>query len=225
VLVCQPELKTLLARLPGVAHVAAPQETVVRYDLQAALMEVPRLVRTDLGSIPPAPYLRADDTKRAAWREKLAALPARRKVGLVWAGRPTHENDANRSMRLADFAPLAGLEQVAWVSLQKGAAAEQLKTAPPGLVVHDWTRDLNDFADTAALVSELDLVIAVDTAVCHLAGALGKPVWTLLPTVPDWRWLVDRSDSPWYPSMRLFRQPTPGDWESVMREVRAGLAG
>lgn len=222
VLVCQPELKSLMTGLPGVAHLAAGNDRVVRFDLSAPLMSVPRLLRTGLQSIPSqVPYLHADESKRAMWRERFSAHTGTRKIGLVWAGRPTHLNDANRSIKLTDFLPLAALQGVTWFSLQKGPAAEQLKSPPFPMV--DLANELQDFSDTAAAIAELDLVISVDTAVVHLAGALGKPVWNLLPHVPDWRWLLHRDDSPWYPTMRLFRQLTPGDWGKVMQAVSGAL--
>ena len=138
------------------------------------------------------------------------------KVGLAWAGSPTHKSDRNRSMKLSDLAPLGQVPGVRFFSLQKGAAAADAKTPPAGMKFVDWTEELKDFADTAALIANLDLVIAADTAVVHLAGAMGKPVWTLLPFVSDWRWLLEREDSPWYPTMRLLRQARVGDWESVI---------
>ena len=126
-------------------------------------------------------------------------------------------------MSLSQFAPLAQVPGVAFISLQKGKSAEQAQTLPPGMRLLDWTAELNDFADTAALIEALDLVISVDTAVAHLAGALGKPVWLLNRFDTCWRWLLDRSDSPWYPTMRLFRQPQPGAWAPVIAEVREQL--
>jgi hypothetical protein len=121
------------------------------------------------------------------------------------------------------LAPLSQLPGVCFFSLQKGEAVAEAKTPPPGMELIDWTDELNDFADTAALVAGLDLVIGVDSATIHLAGALGKPVWTLLPFSPDWRWLLDRKDSPWYPSMRLFRQKSRGDWDDVIARVAEAL--
>ncbi len=145
------------------------------------------------------------------------------KVGLVWAGSSTHKNDRNRSMKLAHLITLGQISGVRLFSLQKGDAAIQAKNPPAGVELVDWTDELKDFADTAALIANLDLIIAVDTSLAHLAGAMGKPVWMLLPFVPDWRWLLEREDSPWYPSMRLFRQPCRGDWESVIRRMAEEL--
>jgi hypothetical protein len=175
------------------------------------------------------PYLDADATQIAQWRRRLGNLPGL-KVGLAWAGgfRPglpiAHEMDRRRSLTLAHFAGFAGMTGVSLVSLQKDAPATQTKSPPAGLVVHDWTDELGDFADTAALVEALDLVISVDTSVAHLAGALGKPVWLLNRFDTDWRWLLDRDDSPWYPTLRQFRQPGPGEWEPVLSRVHDALA-
>ena len=146
------------------------------------------------------------------------------KVGLVWAGSPIHKNNRNRSLELTVLAPLLAMDGVAFFSLQKGEpAAEISANGFEGRVV-DLGPDLKDFADTAAVISCLDLVISIDTAVAHLAGALGKPVWTLISFVPDWRWLLERCDTPWYPTMRLYRQPAIGDWEAVIEKVTADLS-
>jgi ADP-heptose:LPS heptosyltransferase len=141
----------------------------------------------------------------------------------VWAGNPAHARDHDRSLLLSAFAPLAGLRNVRVFSLQKGDRAAEARTPPPGMNLFDFTPELNDFADTAALVSNLDLVVASDTAVAHLAGAMGKPVWLLLPFAPDWRWMLNRTDSPWYPTMRLFRQRRWGDWSEPIEQIVATL--
>ena len=169
------------------------------------------------------PYLRADAEDAERWKQRLADGSGVLNVGLGWAGSPTHKNDRNRSMKLARLAPLARVPGVRFFSLQKGPAAAEAKTPPPGMELVDWSEELRDFADSAALVANLDLVISVDTAVVHLAGAMGKPVWTLLAFVPDWRWLLKREDSPWYPSMRLFRQGSLGDWDGVVARVVEAL--
>jgi ADP-heptose:LPS heptosyltransferase len=169
------------------------------------------------------PYLFPEPARSEFWQNRLAALPPALKVGLVWAGSSRHKNDRNRSMNPTDLAPLRHLPSVRLFSLQKGDAAVQARTLPARMELVDWTHELTDLAETAALISNLDLVISVDTAVAHLAGAMGKPVWLLLPFAPDWRWLLDREDSPWYPSMRLFRQPAWGDWASVVARVTDAL--
>ncbi|RFU43713.1 tetratricopeptide repeat protein [Paraburkholderia sp. DHOC27] len=192
-----------------------------RYDFWVPLMSVPSCVGTELSTIPAdVPYVSADASKIDAWRVRVdEAAGTRLKVGLVWAGSPTFGNDRYRSMSFADLAPLGEAEDIAWFSLQKGPAQAQLADAPVGFQPFDFTANLTDFTETAALVMNLDLVIAVDTGVAHLSGALGKPVWVLLPFNSDWRWLEHRSDSPWYPTMRLFRQSTLGDWAPVMANV------
>ncbi len=144
-------------------------------------------------------------------------------VGLVWAGKPEYTNDKKRSMPLSLFIPLLRSPGVTWFSLQKGRAADEIGLLPSELRPVDFTGALFDFEETAAFIENLDLVISVDTAVAHLAGALGKPVWTLLPFIPDWRWLLQREDSPWYPTMRLFRQSTIGDWGAVLNRVQREL--
>jgi hypothetical protein len=169
------------------------------------------------------PYLYPDTDDAKNWQRRLADHSPAMKVGLAWAGNPKHPNDRNRSMTLANFAPLGRILGVRFFSLQKGAPADQAKAPPAGMELVDWTSDLKDFADTAALIANLDLVIAVDTSVVHLAGAMGKPVWTLLPLVPDWRWILGGEQNPWYPTMRLFRQPAWGDWDSVAARVADAL--
>jgi hypothetical protein len=163
------------------------------------------------------PYLRADEAARAVWRER---LPAGFRVGLVWAGKSEHTNDHNRSIAFDRLLPLLRVPGVNFINLQIGTPLPQHE----GVVLHDLTADITDFADTAALVAELDLVIAVDTAVAHLAGAIGSRVWTLLPFSPDWRWGTAGEETPWYPTMRLFRQRTIGDWDEVIARVAAELS-
>ena len=142
-------------------------------------------------------------------------------IGIAWAGRPTHKNDANRSILPSFLKPLFELQGIDWVSLQIDERHDD--AIDLGLPIKDLRPKIDDFADTAATIVELDLVITVDTAVAHLAGGLGKDVWVMLPFVPDWRWLLDREDNPWYPSARLFRQQSPGDWDPVIRRVAKAL--
>lgn len=222
VLEVPPELKTLLGAMPGAMTVVAEGEPLPPFQWHCPLMSLPLAFGTELASIPAdIPYLAADPAKQAAWQARLPAGSL--KVGLAWAGRPQHKRDRWRSLALARLAPLGAVPGVAFVSLQKGPAAAEARTPPAGLALDDPTADLVDFADTAALVAALDLVIAVDTSVAHLAGALGKPVWVLLPEMPDWRWLLGRADSPWYPTARLFRQPSRGAWEPVVQVVADAL--
>ncbi len=231
VLEVQPPLLRLLSQLPGIMDIVACGEKLPAFDLHCPLMSLPRAVGTTLDTIPAAtPYLRADPALAAGWRARLAGLDGLR-VGLVWAGgqRSNHPElaavDRRRSMSLDTLAPLGDATGVSFISLQKGEPAAQASTPPRGMALHDFTADLHDFADTAALIDALDLVISVDTAVAHLAGALGKPVWLLNRFDTEWRWLLNRDDSPWYPQLRQFRQPTPGDWFTVIREVREALQG
>ncbi|CAO3382935.1 tetratricopeptide repeat protein [Azospirillum argentinense] len=226
----QPLLKRLLANTPGVTAVHGMDEEPPACDLCAPLLSLPRLVGTRLDSIPAAmPYLRASAADRPAWRERLAG-ERRLKVGLVWAGEPrkgdfkANSVDRRRSLTLAALAPLAGVQGVVFYSLQIGEAGAQAKAPPPGMEVVDWTGHIRDFADTAAFIDELDLVVTVDTSVCHLAGGLGKPVWVLSRFDACWRWLGHREDSPWYPTMRLFHQEEPGVWEPAIARLAGALA-
>jgi tetratricopeptide (TPR) repeat protein len=212
----KPSIVRLAKQLPSVNEVIASGDPLPACEWQCPLMSLPLAFKTSLASIPTqAPYLRAPDEARQK-AAKIEFRDASFRVGFVWRGNPEYPDDALRSMALSTFAPLLGVEGVQFCSLQFGAA-EQLCELNAGIV--DLTSGIVDFADTAAIVERLDLVISVDTAVAHLAGALAKPVWTLLPFTPDWRWMLDHEDSPWYPTMRLFRQPSPGDWTAVIERV------
>jgi hypothetical protein len=189
-------------------------------DFHAPLLSLPLACGTTLATVPAeVPYLAADPALAKIWRERFAARPGRR-VGLAWAGRPSHPRDRERSLAPGQLAPLGEVPGVAFVSLQLRRDGMAL----PQFAIDDAAAGFGDFADTAAAIAALDLVIAVDTAVAHLAGALGRPVWVLLPHVPDWRWLMARADSPWYPTARLFRQARPGEWAPVLAAVKAALA-
>jgi Flp pilus assembly protein TadD len=221
---CPPKLVRLFSSLQGVSTVIARGESLPPFDLHCPLMSLPGLFGTEIKTVPgTVSYLSAEAAETARWRARFAAEPPAFRVGLVWAGQSTHQKDRHRSLSLAAFAVLGELHGVRFYSLQVGEASAQAKSPPPGMTLIDWTDDLNDFADTAALISQLDLVITVDTAVCHLAGALGKPVWILIAFQPDWRWLLDREDSPWYPTARLFRQPTPENWRPPLARIRTEL--
>lgn len=217
------ELASLFERsMPGVQLITGTVKQM-RYHYYIPLMSLPLAFGTLVQTVPAnVPYLRADPQAIEMWRKRLADIPGL-KVGLVWAGSPTHPNDRNRSMRLNEFLPLKSVPDIKFVSLQKGAAAAQLAQVPEMEVI-DWADELKTFDDTAALISALDLVITVDTSVAHLAGALGAPVWTLLAIAPDFRWMLDREDSPWYPTMRLFRQDKKDDWDPVIARVKDELA-
>ncbi len=225
----QGALKTLAAGIPGIAGVFARGDDLPPYDIALPLLHLPWAFDTRIETIPATvPYLRADLARAAQFRRRMQALPGL-KIGLVWSGDPRPYSqvqssmDRRRSLTLAALAPLAGVPGVVFVSLQKGAAAAQAATPPDGMVLHDWTSELEDFAATAALMTALDLVISVDTAPAHLAGALGRPVWLLNRYDTDFRWLVGRDDSPWYPTLRQFRQTEPGAWDGVVRHVAAAL--
>jgi ADP-heptose:LPS heptosyltransferase len=183
-------------------------------------MSLPGIFDSNLQTIPAeVPYLFPEPSLVQRWRDRLAAQPPGLKVGLAWAGSADHPLDRQRSISLNALSDLARIQGVQFYSLQKGAPARQIESPPPGMQIVDWTAELTDFADTAALVSNLDLVISVDSAVAHLTGALGIPAWVLVQFVPDWRWLLDRSDSPWYPSITLFRQSARGDWSRPIRQL------
>lgn len=193
------------------------------HDYIARLLSLPRLCGTrSLADVPAGvPYLVAPDQSREFWRQRLNALPASLKIGLAWAGSPSHPDDRNRSCTLAALTPLFDIPNIAWVNLQLGPGRAQLQAMQAPIL--DWGDDLTDYAETAGLMAELDLVITVDTSVAHAAGAIGRPVWVMLPYIPDFRWLLHRTDSPWYPTARLFRQPTNGDWAAVVSAMRAAL--
>jgi len=205
-----------LARTVGGASLLVETGTALpQFDAHLPLMSLPLIFGTTERTIPAeVPYLFVDPRRVAAWSARLAT-DRRLRIGLAWAGSPKHNNDRNRSCPLAALSRLAGVFGVSWHSLQKGDAADRCSAAPEGMNLIDHSNDLNDFADTAALIANLDLVISVDTSVAHLAGAIGKPVWIMLPAAPDWRWMLARGDSPWYPSARLFRQAAAGEWASV----------
>jgi hypothetical protein len=193
------------------------------FDLHCELMGLPAVLGLQPSDLPgPIPYLLPDPDRLAKWRARLAEL-RRPVVALTWAGRPTHPNDANRSLSLATLAPLA-MPGVSFVAIQKGRAAAQAASPPAGMTLLSLDAEIRDFDDTAAILCVADLLISVDSSPVHLAGALGRPAWVMLPFVPDWRWLLDRSDTPWYPHHTLFRQQRRGDWPSAIAAVASRLA-
>jgi tetratricopeptide (TPR) repeat protein len=195
-----------------------------KLDFQCAMLSLPRIFRTILGSIPShTPYLLTDEAQTEIWKQRIEARGNAIKVGLAWAGNPRHENDRRRSIGLERLAPLASVRNVTFYSLQLRPAEAGPLVAPQGMKLIDLTKEISDLTDTAALIANLDLVLSVDSAMAHLTGALGKPVWVLVPFAPDWRWMMERTDSPWYPTMRLYRQPRLGDWETPMKAVVADL--
>ncbi len=212
ILICPPPLRRLLSGMAGVT-VIPDTDPLTPYDAWIDLMTLPHVLGTTLETIPAAAgYLRADAGLAASWRDR---LPAGLKVGIALAGNPLHRNDRRRSIPPEQARTLLDATGVSFVALQPGSAA--------GLDLPDLTPALTDHAQTAALIDTLDLVISVDTSVAHLAGAMGKPAWVLLAAAPDWRWMLDRADSPWYDSVRLFRQTTPGDWDGVLDHVKQAL--
>jgi Flp pilus assembly protein TadD len=218
-------LLALLSSVAGIDRLVDDAGPLPETDVHAPLLSLPLLFGTTLETIPAnVPYLAAAD-RIERWRQRLGSLPGR-KVGVAWQGNPRHPWDGHRSAPLAALAPLARLPGLTLVSLQKGPGAEQLRESE--LPVHDlgeeFDRGDGAFLDTAAVMKCLDLVVTVDTAVAHLAGGLGVPVWTALAAVADWRWLVGRERTPWYPTMRLFRQPAPGDWPAVFARMAQELS-
>ncbi|HEX3503014.1 MAG TPA: tetratricopeptide repeat protein [Xanthobacteraceae bacterium] len=232
ILEVQPQLKALLSHISGASLVLARGETLPPFDRHCPLMSLPLAFRTDRDTIPAnVPYIATDPVRVAHWAARLSHSTGKPKIGLVWAGEARKHNpdanaiDARRSMTLAHFAPLRELTGVQFVSLQKGAPATQALHPPDGLSLLDPTSELVGFEDTAGLIATLDLVISVDTAVAHLAGALGKPVWILSRFDGCWRWLDGREDSPWYPTAHLFHQKAPGGWGEVVGRVLGQLSG
>ncbi len=229
ILACPRALARIFQSVAGTDCVIEEGETVPKHDCRAPLMSLPLIFNTKLDTIPAqVPYLSPRPEDVARWAEKLKPF-AGIKVGLVWAGEPRimlaelNAVDRRRSMSLEQFAPLAGVPDAHFFSLQKGEPAKQAINPPEGLTLIDFMDEATDFADTAALIANLDLVIGVDTSVIHMAGALAKPTWVLSRFDGCWRWLLDRDDSPWYPTLRLFRQTRTGAWENVVQNVRSAL--
>jgi hypothetical protein len=219
----EPALKDLFAGLAGIASVHARGEPVPAYELHCPLGSLPLALKTQSAGIPAEiPYLSADEARIAKWRPAIEALPGKR-VALAWAGNPAHANDRHRSIGLNLLAPLLAMEGVSFVSLQRELRAGDDDILARHPSVKNIGGELADMADSAAVLSLCDLLICVDTAVAHLAGALGRAPWVLLPLSPDWRWTLRGDKSPWYPQARLFRQPALGDWASVVAQVRDAL--
>lgn len=217
----RPPLKQMISRVKGVSWTFLRGDERPKYHYHASIMDLPRLMNTKLSNIPAKiPYMKPPPRLVEVWKEKLASDASKLKVGLCWFGRPTHDEDARRSMPAEMLLPLGQLkDRISFYSLQRQAPESALAKIREPLGLIDHTSRLNDFADTAALMMNLDLVISVDTSICHLAGAIGQPVWTLLNRAGEWRWLLDRDDSPWYPTMRLLRQKDASGWVSLMKRV------
>lgn len=228
VLEVQPALKPLLSPLRGVQAVIEIGGPRPPYDMHRALLSMPYVLKTLPATIPSrVPYLSAEPKRVEAWRARLDRAGGGLRVGIAWQGNPGTKLDLGRSPPLRMFAPLAGIPGVRLVSLQKGAGVDQLEALPSGMSVQVLGDDFDGdgaFLDTAAVMESLDLVVTSDTAVAHLAGALGRPVWVALKTVPDWRWMLSREDSPWYPTMRLFRQHERDAWQEVFGRIAHELA-
>ena len=225
---CQRALRQLLARTPGMDQLIAPPDEPPAFDVQAPLLSLPGILKTTLETVPASvPYIFASPELVEQWRERLRPIPGI-KIGIAWQGNPEYRRDRSRSIALSCFEPLARLEGVRLFSLQKGAGLQQLRDLSGAWPIEDLGSRLDEasgpFMDTAAVMKNLDLVIAPNTALAHLAGALGVALWVALPLVPDWRWLMDRDDSPWYPTARLFRQTAPGDWVGVFHRMARELA-
>jgi Tfp pilus assembly protein PilF len=226
ILGCSAEMGPLLSTIPGVKQYCHRWNDVPGHAAHCRLSSLPYLFRTQMDTIPlRIPYLKADPARIAHWRGRLDAMlpPGLKRIGLAWTGRPTHPNDRRRSMPLSMLAPVAQAGPAAFISLQKPLPvrdAESMRLFPH---MTDLSSELTDFGETAALIENLDLVVTVDTSMGHLAGALGRPVWILIPKAADWRWMLDREDSPWYPSARLFRQQKPGAWDEPLARLSAAL--
>lgn len=220
ILVVQPEVHTLASRLEGVHTLVASGAPLPPFDLHTPLLGVPAALGMRLADIPAAiPYLSPNKERQLHWQERLSAHD-RYRVALVWAGRPTHGNDANRSLALQALAPLLALPGIAFFALQKGPAAAQAHALPQHLQPQVLDEEIHDFEDTAAILACMDELVTVDTSVAHLAGALGCRTRVLLPQVPDWRWLLDRNDSPWYPQATLYRQTRRGVWSDPIAQIK-----
>jgi len=221
----QPALKSLLSGLPGVSAVFAKGEQLPSFDFHCPLLSLPHACRTTLATIPPPGAPLTVSADRATYWQRRLPSGSRPRVGLMWSGNPHHVSDRNRSMSLEDLRPLLAQGGVDFFSLQKDYRSEEERQRAMSLGVNDLSAEIADFDSTAALVAQLDLVISVDTSMTHLAGALDRPVWLLLMFCPDWRWLLHRTDSPWYPRTRLFRQERPGDWAKPVETIEALLGG
>jgi hypothetical protein len=226
ILGCSPELLPVLSRVEGVGTATSLWDQIPEHTAHVRLTSMGYVFNTRRETIPlTVPYLHADAVKVTDWGERLVGIlrPIKPRIGLVWSGRPTHPNNLKRSLKLEQLLPLAEAGNAAWVSLQKPfPEADDLAGVPFGMT--DLSAELTDFSETAAVIANLDLVITVDTSIAHLAGAMGKRVWVLIYKAPDWRWGLKGSQTPWYPTMKLFRQDTPGDMAPVIKDVAEQLA-
>ena len=216
---CEPELVNLLKSMPGIDRLIPRGETLPEFDVHAPLLSLPGIFETELDTIPAdVPYLWPAESLLRQWQQTLPGTGFL-KVGVVWQGSPQHRRDRWRSIPLEHFSRLAALSGVQLYSIQVGAGREQIKAFSAADRLVDLADQIHDFHDTAAILRNLDLLISCDSAPAHLAGAMGRPVWVALPYSPDWRWLLGREDTPWYPTMRLFRQRQPADWAEVFQRI------
>jgi len=223
--VAHPEIADLIRTVPGVQRVTRFGEQGPAFHTYARLLSLPRVFDTTLWDLPhETPYMKAPWGRVEQWRQRLSGDGGAKRVGLVWAGSAQHTNDAQRSMHLSDLAPLKDVPRVKFYSLQKGSRQEEAANPPEGMSLTDLAPEIKDLTDLAAVMEALDLVISVDTAPAHLAAALGRPVWVMLPLGSDWRWMTNRADSPWYPTMKLFRQSKLHDWSAVVTQIREQLS-
>jgi hypothetical protein len=221
----KPEIIGLFQNLEGIddiVDIGKVAEGDVKYDLYVPLLNLPSIFDTGIDNIPARiPYLSAKESKVAHWHDKIKTDSF--KIGIVWAGNPAHDNDHNRSCTLNNFTRLAKIKNVKLFSLQKGPGIEQINNWPEDLELIDLGQKFEDFTDTAAAIENMDLTISVDTSVIHLAGAMGKTAWILIPYESDWRWMLNRQDSPWYPTIELFRQKKYDNWDGVFQRVAEQL--
>lgn len=224
-LYCDAALQDILKTVPGVSSVLGADDRLPDLDYQVSMLDLPgRLGITSASIRCRKPYLTVPASVKAVAAVQLGKKTAKRRVGLVWAGNPGHKSDHKRSMRLQDFCPLLGDPDTTFYSLQIGEAREQLHEIPEDIRPREIFEAPIPLAEVAGIITELDLLITVDTGLAHLAGALGVPVWTLISHVPDWRWMLDREDTDWYASMRLFRQSEIGNWSGVIDHVRCRMS-
>ena len=219
---CRSPLADLFRTVKGVREVVVEGDPLPPFDVHVPMLSLPLLFQTTRATIPKdVPYLLVDPARREIWKKRLGEKRTRFRIGLCSAGSPQNRRTRTRDISLEQLRPILQVEGSDFFNLQPGSSTEEATRSLEGIIDH--TKEIRDFADTAAMMAELDLIISVDTAVAHLAGALGRPVWTLLPLVPDWRWGLDGADTPWYPTMQLFRQTTAGDWGSVVQRVAGAL--
>jgi Glycosyltransferase family 9 (heptosyltransferase) len=222
ILECNRQLLSLLKQVPGVEQFVAFGDSLPEFEWQVPMLSLPRAFKTTRETVPvEIPYLRANPELIEKWRSKLGPAESSLRVGLVWAGTPTHANDRHRSIALSKLAPLAAVPNVRWYSLQFGPSTKQER--PAGMELIDLTPDVRDFSDTAAILNELDLLVTVDTSPAHVAGAMGRPVWVMIPFNCDWRWMLEGESTPWYPTMRLFRQDRYGQWDGAIARLAEEL--